>query len=89
METKKYILKYEIYLIDSEPLLDKEIKISNCENELQAKFRLEDYLKRKYVNFKSLVVKSCKEKFDLEDAFKFSQTSEFADIFNKLFGGKL
>jgi hypothetical protein len=58
---KKYIIKYEIILDGASPLKDKEIKINNCCNGVHAQVRLEEYLKKKYINFKQLVVVECKE----------------------------
>lgn len=37
--------------------------VKNCSNSIIAQVKLEDYLKRKYPNFKQLVVYSCKEDF--------------------------
>lgn len=68
---KKYIIKYTVELDGADPIKDKEIKIDNCLSDLHAKSRLEDYLKRKYINFKRLMVHSCHE-----DLF-----SKFGDIF--------
>ena len=76
---KKYVIKYRIIFVDDSTLEDKEIKISNCQNGVQAQVRLEDYLKRKYGNFKQLIVSDCKEEPAMSDIF-----SQFGDIF----GGK-
>lgn len=57
------------------PLVDKEIKVKNCMSSVQAQVKLEEYLKKKYKNFKQLIVENCKEDFDIlnmfEDIFKF------------------
>ena len=86
MNKKKYVLKYEIILEGADPIKGKEINIKNCFNEFNAKVRLEGYLKKKYVNFKSLVVTECKE--DIMGIFgdMFSKDgndifSQFGDIF--------
>lgn len=81
---KKYIVKYEIIFDDGKTLKGKEIKIAKCLSELQAQIRLEDYLKRKYINFKQLIVIECKQ--DVDDFL-----SQFGDIFGNsanFFGGK-
>ena len=84
---KKYIIKYEIVLEGADTLKGKEIKVDKCLSGVQAQVRLEDYLKRKYINFKQLIVIECKE--ELIDLF-----SQFGDIFggsgnfNNIFGGK-
>ena len=83
MQKKKYVLKYEIFLEGAEPIKDKEIKISNCFNEFNAKVRLGDYLKKKYKNFKNLVVTECKEDYDLGGIFG----DQFGDQFGDLFAG--
>ena len=46
-------------------------------SEVHAQVRLENYLKEKYINFKKLIVKECKEDFmGMSDIF-----SQFGDIF--------
>jgi len=86
---KKYIIKYEIVFDDDNTLKGKEIKVSNCLSGVQAQVKLEDYLKRKYINFKQLIVTECKEESQLHDLF-----SQFGDIFGgsgnigNFFGGK-
>lgn len=85
---KKYVIKYRVLLEGAEPLENKEIKIANCMSSFHAQVRLEEYLKKKYINFKQLVVKECKEDYDLNNIF-----SQFGDIFGgnsdfkKFFGG--
>jgi hypothetical protein len=85
---KKYVIKYRVLLEGAEPLENKEMKISNCMSSFHAQVRLEEYLKKKYINFKQLIVKECKEDYDLNNIF-----SQFGDIFGgntdfkKFFGG--
>jgi hypothetical protein len=85
---KKYRIKYRVILEGASPLEDKEIKIDKCMSSLHAQVRLEDYLKKKYINFKQLIVTECKEALDMNDVF-----SQFGDIFGgntdfkKYFGG--
>jgi len=85
---KKYVIKYRVLLEEADPLENKEIKIANCMSGVHAQIRLEDYLKKKYINFKKLIVIECKEDYDLNNIF-----SQFGDIFGgnldskKFFGG--
>lgn len=78
---KKYVVKYEVILEGSDPLKDKEIKIDNCMSSFHAQVRLEEYLQKKYINFKKLIVYSCREDnpFGFEDIFQ-----NFGDIFGNL-----
>lgn len=73
---KKYVIKYRIIFDDGNTLENKEIKIAKCYTGVMAQIRLEDYLKRKYINFKKLEVTECKEDVSLDDFF-----SQFGDIF--------
>ena len=84
MEIKKYIIKYRIILENNESIIDKEIKINNCLSELQAKIKLEDYLKRHYSNFKSLIVEEiCKDYSDLFNSNSFNNLwGDFGNLFN-------
>jgi hypothetical protein len=84
---KKFRIKYKVLLENEESLEDKEIKIDNCLSEIHAQSKLENYLKKKYINFKKLIVFECKEESDFSDFF-----SQFEDIFrggdsNLTFGG--
>ena len=85
--SKKYDIKYKVILEGADPLTNKEIKIDNCMSGVHAQVRLEDYLKKKYINFKQLIVFECTEvtktpfgDFNLgggmDDIFK-----QFGDIF--------
>jgi len=89
---KTYIVKYEIHFNDGSKIKDKEMKVKNCEIAIGAQVKLEKYLKKKYDNFESLVVHSCKE--DIMSAFNsifdgdtfgggspFGGNSSFGDIF--------
>lgn len=85
---KKYRIKYRVLLEGSDPLENKEIKIDHCMSSFHAQVRLEDYLKKRYINFKQLIVEECKEDMDFNNIF-----SSFGDIFGKnndfkkMFGG--
>jgi hypothetical protein len=59
MET--YNIKYEIHLTDGSAIRDKEMNVKNCTNGVGAQVKLENLLKKKYSNFKQLIVHSCKE----------------------------
>jgi hypothetical protein len=86
MENKKYKIKYEIHLNGSTVIRDKEIKIDKCMSEVHAQVRLEDYLKRKYINFEKLVVTGPVTEVKFDDIF-----GSFSDIFgnsNNFFYGK-
>ncbi len=76
---KKYVIKYRIIFDDDSTLEDKEIKVDNSMTGVQAQIKLEDYLKRKYINFKQMIVLECKAEFTLDDMF-----SQFGDIFGSM-----
>jgi hypothetical protein len=82
---KKYRIKYRVLLEGSASLENKEIKIANCMSSFHAQVRLEDYLKKKYINFKQLIVFECKEDYDLYNIFGdvLGKNSDF----EKIFGG--
>jgi hypothetical protein len=88
MDEKKYIIKYTIELVDALPLTNKEIKISNCMNDLHAKIRLEKYLEKKYINFKKLIVHTCKEDYLNSFGNMFGNSNDFSNIFGNLFNKK-
>ena len=81
MKMSKYNIKYEIYLLDNSSLLNKEINIDNCSSILEAKIKLETYLKRKYFNFKQLIVNNCEIYNPMNDMFG----GVFGDIFKNKF----
>ena len=56
---KTYEIEYIVYLTSGKE--DHIMKVKNNESELQAKIRLEVYLKKKYPNFLRLEIKSCTE----------------------------
>ena len=64
---KTYNVKYEIELTNDKIIHSKEINVKNCENGVHAQIKLEGYLKKKYSNFKKMVVHSCNE--DVMSAF--------------------
>lgn len=75
MDKKTFIIKYNVVFNDDSSLLGKEIKIKNCTSKLHAQVRLEEYLKKKYSNFKQLIVNECTE----------DVMSMFGDIFGTIF----
>lgn len=89
--SKTYIIDYCVILTNSdgseEYIRGKQIKVKNQVNELGAKIGLEDYLKRKYDNFKRLEISGCKE--DILQSFNnlfgsanpFGSDNPFGDLF--------
>lgn len=65
---KTFLIKYGIYFTNGK-YESHEIKIKNCMSDLHAKIKLEEYLKKKYSNFKKLVVYSCTNNFGFENIF--------------------
>lgn len=78
---KKYRIKYKIVFDNDEVLEDKEIKVDKCYTGVEAQVKLEDYLRRKYINFKQLIVTECKEEPLLDDLL-----SQFEDLFGGSMG---
>jgi hypothetical protein len=72
---KTFIIEYKI--LDKNNLILKEgkIKVKNKINRFEAQCGLEEFLKKKYLNFNQLIIKDCKE----ENPFN----SIFGDIFGK------
>ena len=65
-DKEKYTIEYNIEFDDDSKFYNKKIKIKNCMSILHAKVKLEGYLKKKYPNFKKLIVINCeKDYFDL------------------------
>jgi hypothetical protein len=81
----KYRIKYRIILDGAGPLENKEIKIDKCMSSLHAKIRLEEYLKKKYINFKELIVTECKEEREYNPENLDELFSCFGDIFGSNF----
>ena len=70
---KKYELKYKVFLTNGD-VLDKETKIANCYDDLHAKIRLGEWVKKKYsTNFSKLEIISCDQDI----------ISAFTDLFGK------
>jgi hypothetical protein len=62
---RTYTIDYRVYF--KERLYQTHtMKIKNCLSEAHAKVRLEQYLQKKYYDFESLVVTSCKVSTGLE-----------------------
>ena len=83
MNNKSFNIKYEVKFKDGSGLLGKEMIVKNCMSSLQAQFKLEKYLEKKYSNFDKLIVHECKEDTlgDLRNMFG------GGDLFNSMFGG--
>lgn len=90
MQYKTFLVKYEIQFKDGSGLLGKEMKIKNCLSGVQAQVRLEEYLKKKYPNFKALIVNKCTEDFMgvFDNMFGASGGNPFGDVFGGMFGGE-
>jgi len=73
MTKKNYILRYTAIDINRYPVKRGNMRVRNSINELDAKVRLEAYLKKKYPGVDKLIVYACKK----ENYF----TSIFGDIF--------
>ena len=72
---KIFIIKYDVHC-KLENFFDKETKVKNCESELHAKVKLNEYARKKYGNeFTHIIIHICKEEKD--DLF-----SLFGNIFN-------
>ena len=86
---KTYLVKYRVILEGANPIEDKEIKVKNSLSGVEAQIKLEGYLKKKYENFKQLIVSECKEDYDLGNLFG-GLGDNFGDLFagGNLFGGK-
>lgn len=57
---KTYIIEYGIYFRNGHIEYAK-IKVKKCHSDMQAKVKLEKYLRRKYENFDRLVIYKCDE----------------------------
>lgn len=86
---KTYLVKYRVILEGSNPIEDKETKVKNCFSGVQAQIKLEEYLKKKYIDFKQLIVSECNEDLNMENLFN-QFGDQFGDLFagGNLFGGK-
>ena len=58
-----YKVNYKIVFIGGGTTKEKQMRVSNCFTSVQAKIKLEEYLKRKYQNFAKLMIVSCIEIF--------------------------
>ena len=84
---KKYRVKYKVLLEGASPLENKEIKIDNCMSGVHAQVRLEEYLKKKYINFKQLIVFECTEVMKTQFGDLDGDFGSIMNQFNDLFGG--
>jgi hypothetical protein len=86
---KTFLIKYDVRLKDASGLFGKEMKIKNRLSGFQAQCRLEEFLKKKFSNFESLIVKSCKEDYSGVFGNMFGAGADgFPSGFSDIFGGK-
>ena len=78
MAKKTFLIELIVYDIQDFVLYEGKMRAKNQDNDFMAKCGLEDFLKKKYVTFDRMVVKSCKEDNSVNDIFK---------SFNDIFGG--
>lgn len=58
---KSELEDYTIYFTNGQCIRNKKANVKNCLNELQAKMKLNEYLKQKHPDFKELVINTCTE----------------------------
>ena len=61
MTQDTFVIKYEIVLLNESPIKNKEMKVKNCFNSIEAQCKLEKFLKKKHNDFKQLIVHSCEK----------------------------
>ena len=71
---KTYTIEYRVFTKDRGVYHPPKMKVKNCHTELEAKIKLENYLKPKHVGYERLEVISCVEDF-------------MGGAFNDIFGG--
>lgn len=77
MANKTYVIDYCVYDKDGNFIKkDGQMKVKNKSCELEAKIKLEEFLKKKYFNFHRLVITKCTE----------DTLGQFGDLFNDIFG---
>lgn len=62
MSKDTYIIEYGVYFTNNH-YESHTIKVKNCMSELHSKIKLEEYLKKKHDNYKSMVVYKCTHDF--------------------------
>lgn len=72
MKTKTFLIDYSLFNANEIEIKTGTFKVKNCFTEIQAKVRLETYLKNRFINARRMVIHSCVE----ESAF-----SMLTDIF--------
>jgi len=55
---KTFLIDYGVYFTNG-TYESHTMKIKNCMSEIHSKVKLEDFLKKKYSNFKSVVIYKC------------------------------
>jgi hypothetical protein len=88
MRLSTYIIRYNVYDINDKLIKSEgEINCKNRASEIEAKVKLEEYLKKKYPTFGRLVIISCSEDiFGIGSMGDFTNDSSFMDIFETLLG---
>lgn len=68
---KTYLITWYVLLQDGSRINSKKpSRVTFCNNELHAKMKLEDYLKRTIPNFGSLICTECVESNAVSDLFR-------------------
>ena len=83
-----YIIKYQVLDCFDSIVNEGKIRVKNKNNEFVAKCGLEEYLKKKYVNFNKLIIISCEKDFaeNILSAFDDTQNNDILNTFNEIFG---
>jgi hypothetical protein len=71
-----YIIRYDIYC--NRNLFGKETRVKNCQSELHAKVKLNEYCK-KHPGFTHIIIHSCRED---------NASTDFLDFFNNIVNPK-
>jgi len=70
---KTFIISYTIHLTSGEVINPRPMRVKNTSSMLEAKIKLNEYLKKKHSDFYRMEIQSCHEDFGF-------------DLFNTLFG---
>jgi len=78
MKQENYIIKYEVIDNNGNTLKFDPMKVKNCLDSIHAQVKLENYLKKKVINFNKLVVHTCTKSNSFNDIFsKFGNSNPF------------
>ena len=78
MNYKNYIITYTIYNESGKVIKSGKMKVKNKLNDLDAKVKLEIYLKSKNKMMESLIIHSCKENNIFNEFFGDFESNPFA-----------